>query len=314
MPFGPRALALVKPVYTRLVLSGGETRGLAQLGVLHYFWENEQISQDSLTHFAGTSVGSLIALLLVCGYTPFEIWTHICEADAVFYKQPRSPWSELLSGFGFMAVEGILGKVEELVRQRYDDAIPSLRELYEHTEKVLVIAVTNVTFARAEYCSYKYTPNLSCLAAVKASCNVPGIFRKIEREGSSYVDGGVLDNFPLYQIDDGRSPLLGVTFLPETRDDTKFLEYMSGIVFLPIYALTRRTIREAGTNCRVLELPVQSLSPLEFVVDAEKRRALFVAGYRAGGDVRMEIYLKVPGYTARDRRTHRYPEPLRGSK
>ena len=87
-------------VFTRLVLSGGETKGLAQLGALHYFWENGQLDHQSITHYAGASVGSLISLLLVCGYTPFEIWTHVYGVDSIFSLQLPSSSSALFSSYG----------------------------------------------------------------------------------------------------------------------------------------------------------------------------------------------------------------------
>ena len=89
-------------IYTRLVLSGGETKGVAQLGALHYFWENGQLNYQSITHYAGASVGSLISLLLVCGYTPFEIWTHVYGIDSIFSLQLPSSSSSLFSSYGLM--------------------------------------------------------------------------------------------------------------------------------------------------------------------------------------------------------------------
>ena len=159
-------------VYTRLVLSGGETKGLAQLGALHYFWENGQLGHQTITHYAGASVGSLITLLLVCRYSPFEIWTHVYGVDSFFSLQfPDSPTS-LFNSYGLMSVDGVIGKVRELVESRYG-TIPTMLELYEDTEKMFVVSVTNLTERHVEYCSYLSTPGLSCLDAVRASCSIP---------------------------------------------------------------------------------------------------------------------------------------------
>ena len=48
--------------FTRLVLSGGGSKGLAMLGALHYIHENNGL--DSINEYWGTSVGSIIILLL----------------------------------------------------------------------------------------------------------------------------------------------------------------------------------------------------------------------------------------------------------
>ena len=140
-------------VYTRLVLSGGETKGLAQLGALHYFWKNKQLNHQTITHYAGASVGSLIGLLLVCGYTPFEIWTHVYSADSLFsLNLPISPTS-LFNSYGLMSIDGVIGKVRELVESRYG-RIPTMLELYDDTQKTFIISVTNLTEQHVEYCSY----------------------------------------------------------------------------------------------------------------------------------------------------------------
>ncbi len=287
-------------VYTRLVLSGGETKGLAQLGALHYFWENGQLNHQSITHYAGASVGSLIILLLVCGYTPFEIWTHVYGVDSIFSLQLPSSSSALFSSYGLMSVDGVIGKVRDLVEARYD-SLPTMLELYQTTQKTLVISVTNLTEQHVEYCSYKTTPELSCLDAVRASCSIPGLFKPIWRGGSVYIDGSILDNLPTRPIDDGSSPLLGIVVSGNNRtandsDPNNFITYMGGIVSLPINALTNQTILNLESNCTILELSVTSIAPWEFLMHGGKRQDLFFEGYEKANEIKEEQFLVVEKY------------------
>ena len=282
-------------VYTRLVLSGGETKGLAQLGALHYFWENGQLNYSTLTHYAGASVGSLISLLLVCGYTPFEIWTHVYGIDSIFSLQLPSSSSSLFSSYGLMSVDGVIGKVRDLVEARYG-RLPTMLELYQTTQKTLVISVTNLTEQHVEYCSYSSTPELSCLDAVRASCSIPGLFKPIWREGSVYIDGSILDNLPTRPIDDGFSPLLGIVvsgnnIMVNDSDPNNFITYMGGIVALPINALTNHTILNLESNCTILELSVTSIAPWEFIMHGAKRQDLFFEGYKKANEIKEEKFL-----------------------
>ena len=287
-------------VYTRLVLSGGETKGLAQLGALHYFWENRQLNYQSLTHYAGASVGSLIALLLVCGYTPFEIWTHVYGVESLFSLQFPSSSSSLFSSYGLMSVDGVIGKVRELVEAKYDE-LPTLLELYQETQKTLVISVTNLTEQHVEYYSYISTPNLSCLDAVRASCSIPGLFKPICREGSIYIDGSILDNFPTRPIDDGSSLLLGIVVFGNDvsvndSDPHNFITYIGGIVALTVKSLTNQTILSLQKNCTILELSVNSISPWEFIMNSEKRQDLFFEGYKKANEIKEEKFLVIKSY------------------
>lgn len=287
-------------VYTRLVLSGGETKGLAQLGALHYFWENGQLGHQTITHYAGASVGSLITLLLVCRYSPFEIWTHVYGVDSFFSLQfPDSPTS-LFNSYGLMSVDGVIGKVRELVESRYG-TIPTMLELYEDTEKMFVVSVTNLTERHVEYCSYLSTPGLSCLDAVRASCSIPGFFKPVRRNGSVYIDGSVLDNLPTRPIDDGSSPLLGILVSGNNvpindSDPNNFITYMGGIITLPITALTNEVILNLESNCTILELSVTTIAPWEFVIDTNKRQDLFFEGYQKANEIKEEHFLVVEGY------------------
>ncbi len=287
-------------VYTRLVLSGGETKGLAQLGALHYFWENGQLSHRTITHYAGASVGSLITLLLVCKYTPFEIWTHVYGVDSLFSLQiPSSPTS-IFASYGVMSVDGVIGKVRELVESRYG-RIPTMLELYEDTKKMFVVSVTNLTERHVEYCSYLSTPGLSCLDAVRASCSIPGFFKPVRRDGSVYIDGSVLDNLPARPIDDRSSPLLGILVSGnnETVNDSdpdSFISYMGEVVALPINALANEVILNLEKNCTILELPVTPLGPWEFIMEPSKRQDLFVEGYQKANEIKEEHFLVVEGY------------------
>ena len=282
-------------VYTRLVLSGGETKGIAQLGALHYFWENGQLDYQSITHYAGASVGSLISLLLVCGYTPFEIWTHVYSVDSIFSLQLPSSSSSFFSSYGLMSVDGVIGKVRDLVEARYG-RLPTMLELYETTHKTLVISVTNLTEQHVEYCSYSSTPELSCLDAVRASCSIPGVFKPIWREGSVYIDGSILDNLPTRPIDNGSSPLLGIVVSGNNitindSDPNNFITYMGGIVALPINALTNQTILNLESNCTILELSVTSIAPWEFIMHGAKRQDLFFEGYEKANEIKEEKFL-----------------------
>ena len=285
-----------RALYTRVVLSGGETKGLAQLGALHYFCETGQLSQEGVTHYAGSSVGSLIALLLVCGYSPFTVWTEVYGIDSLFSPQPPQTWGSLAAGFGLMSVDGILGKVQELVEARFSP-IPTLYELYARTGKVLVVTVTNLSLQQTEYCSYKLTPNMSCLEAVRCSCNIPALFQKIERNGSVYVDGSLLDNFPLRQIDDHKHSLLAIlTVAPSDPTCNGFVDYLTKLLMLPLHAETRRSIDNASSNVRVVTIRTGSISPVDFSINREKRREMFCLGFSTAAEELAQVFLKFEDY------------------
>jgi predicted acylesterase/phospholipase RssA len=69
------------------------------------------------------------------------------------------------------------------------------------TEKTLVITGTNITKRKIVYFNHQSHPNVKIIDAIQASINIPYYFTKYNIDGDYYIDGGVLDNFPLYYFD-----------------------------------------------------------------------------------------------------------------
>jgi predicted acylesterase/phospholipase RssA len=64
-------------LFKGLCISSGGMKGLYYLGVLDYYYEKKLL--DNVKYYAGTSIGSLICLLLIIGYTPKEIFQNILK-------------------------------------------------------------------------------------------------------------------------------------------------------------------------------------------------------------------------------------------
>ena len=74
--------------YDSIILSGGSIKGFCTLGALQYMQDNK-IIDDTLTTFAGTSIGSIISFLLIIGYTPIEIVVYLCSNNVLEMFKPN---------------------------------------------------------------------------------------------------------------------------------------------------------------------------------------------------------------------------------
>ncbi len=61
-----------------------------------------------------------------------------------------------------MTIKNFALRIRKLVESKLG-FIPTLEELYEMTNKVIIITVSNITKMKCEYYSYKTKPNLSCV-------------------------------------------------------------------------------------------------------------------------------------------------------
>ena len=70
----------------------------------------------------------------------------------------------------------------------------TFKELYEYNNIEFIVIASNITESKLEYFSYKLTPNITVLLAVKASSAIPIIFNPIKYNNSLLVDGGFYNN------------------------------------------------------------------------------------------------------------------------
>ena len=67
-----------------ICFSGGGTKGLVFVGAIKALVEKNVIDLSKINKYIGTSAGSIIALLLLIGYTPAELECFLYEFNLIF--------------------------------------------------------------------------------------------------------------------------------------------------------------------------------------------------------------------------------------
>jgi NTE family protein len=168
-----------------LVLGGGGMRGMAHIGVLRAM-RKLGLTADAIV---GTSIGSLIGAATAGGRSIEEIEGLIGELHKGDYFRLNT-LKFLLQGVRAPSLfQG------ERFRQRLEEILPrkSFREL---TTPFYCNAVRLET-AGAVFWGVRGFDDLSLVDAVYSSCALPGIFEPFEKNGYSYMDGGIVDSVPL---------------------------------------------------------------------------------------------------------------------
>ena len=223
-----------------IALSGGGVKGATHIGVLKALEENN-IKIDAIT---GTSIGSVIAALYAMGYNTDEIFKLIKYfARSILKTDPKY----LLTGFrstksifgtGFISGEAIEDAIDECARLKgvkyikdleMPIAIPAV-DIKEGKEYVFTNRVvdktkklTKIVGKDGEYTTIaeekiQYITNIEIGKAVRASCSYPGIFSPFEYDECKFVDGGVLDNIPVEELNKlGVDKKITVTFPPNKK-------------------------------------------------------------------------------------------------
>jgi NTE family protein len=155
-----------------LVLSGGGARGVAHIGVI------KALEEWGVTFSAisGTSAGAIVGAMYAYGYTPDEILKFIQKMKISKLGRPAWTWG------GLLKIDGM----RELL----------LKYMPENNFQVLkipmTIAATEIQLAESHYFSEG-----ELIPAILASCSVPAVFRPLNLGRALYIDGGILDNFPV---------------------------------------------------------------------------------------------------------------------
>ena len=264
--------------YKTLVISGGGTKGFAALGVLQALLDGNKID---FKHYIGTSVGSIINYLLCIGYSPIEIMISVAQTTLL---QDLSVFNiaNIMSGSGVTRWNIIHEFLEKLTINKIG-YLPTLLKIYENFNKKLTICTYNNTKKKTEILDYNTFPDLPCLIAIRMSCNLPLIFDRFKYMNSYYLDGGLIDNFPIHLI--GKDKGLGINLCADDinnhDDEFSFLNYIYDIICIPMNENNKIKNQNFKGTCEIININIEDIKIFDFNLTVKKQLNLFSLGYRS---------------------------------
>lgn len=191
-----------------LIFEGGGTKCIAYIGALREL--NRMKKLDKLQGTCGSSGGALYALLLACEYTIDEIYDIMYELNFNDNMKSRLKSNYIFpiirhcfEGYGHYTMDDIQTLINGYIEEKLgtEQATITFAELYDITDIELVITGTNISKMRTEYFSKNTTPDMSVSLATIISMSYPYVFNTIKYNGDYYVDGGMLNNYPMCAFD-----------------------------------------------------------------------------------------------------------------
>jgi NTE family protein len=168
-----------------LVLSGGGMRGAAHIGAIKAF-EEEGILP---THVSCTSAGAIVGALFAYGYE----WEDILE----FFRSVQFLDIKKYALYkpGIIDAEKFYSTFNKYLKE--DD--------FSVLKKKLFITATNILTGKL-----KIFKKGELIKPILASAAFPGLFAPVKIKSSYYIDGGVLNNFPVDAIKNQCDTVIGV--------------------------------------------------------------------------------------------------------
>lgn len=252
-------------MFRSIALGGGGVRGGIHIGGLRALAERQPLVFPDGIY--GCSIGSIVATCLAFGLT-VEQMESILEKDFVLSK--FIPPITLTTLMSFQSKKGMfpMDMLEETIVQGFDRFGVDLRgKVIADAPQKLWIVAANLTQKK----TMLLTGQVPLLAAIKASCCIPGVYQPQVLFNNVYLDGGVkcdciVSVVPketlVFHIGYAQGPLL-----------PSALEAMEiGDFFRNVYASVREGLRPKYPN--VLDFEETKLGPLSDVTSEEKRYML----------------------------------------
>lgn len=174
--------------YTHLAISGGGTKGISCLGSLMYL--DKCGCLKDVTHYLGTSVGSIICLFLVV----FDI-QYLVENIHIFtcLNYNDIDLRLFIKQYGIISKKPLIDNIHSLLYNHFKYEI-SFADLFSITKKELTITALNLYTKNIEYFNHRNAPNMKVIDAIKLSINIPLFFEMEKHNNIIYVDAGLVNN------------------------------------------------------------------------------------------------------------------------
>ncbi len=191
--------------FRNLIFEGGGVKGIAYVGALEVLEQKKILS--GITRLGGTSAGAITALMLGLDYTLTEIYDTLIGLD--FQNFLDDSWgvvrdtNRLIKEYGWYKGDFFREWIGEKVAQKTGNANATFSDVDKNEKfRDLYFVGTNLSTHYAEIFSLETTPQMPIADAVRISMSIPLFFvAKKTQRGDVYVDGGVLDNYPIKLFD-----------------------------------------------------------------------------------------------------------------
>ena len=194
--------------FKNLVFEGGGVKGIAYAGAMEVLGKFN-IPQN-IKRVGGTSAGAINAILFGLNYSNDETKTILSSLN--FKDFLDDSWgymrdtARLIDKFGWYKGDFFRDWISKLIAEKTGNRESTFKDVYDMKDKKgfrdIYMIGTNLSTRFSEVFSYEHTPRVTLADAVRISMSIPLFFTAMRslRE-DVYVDGGVLDNYPVKLFD-----------------------------------------------------------------------------------------------------------------
>jgi len=194
-------------MYTNLVFSGGGVKGIGFIGALIELEKLEKLK--NIKNLAGTSVGSIIAMLVALGFTPKEIKNLMFEDKKIDFDKIVDYHYYLniyhfINNYGMAYGDYLYIVLGDIIKSKTGNPDYTFQNLYDDKGVKLVITATNLNRKNLIYMYHLTYPLMPIRKAIRMSTSVPFLYMPVIHDDEYYVDGGTLNDYIIEAFDGDR--------------------------------------------------------------------------------------------------------------
>lgn len=274
-----------------LVFSGAGVKIYCFLGFIKYLQENELL--ENIKAIIGTSAGSIIATCLCANFTIEEIEQLLIKINInKLRKVDSESILNFFNNYGLDDASEFIRVFKIILKKKTGNGDVTFKELYELTQKKLIITATNLNKMEIEFFDYINSPDCKIIDALIMSISIPLLFNPIKYNDQYYVDGGLIDNYPITYFENERKETLGILVSSNTinRFNINNIEdYLVGLCMASFSKLIKNTINNFKKNTVVV---YDNTSFVDFNICDESKIQLLETGYQNTKEFLSQIKIK----------------------
>lgn len=202
-----------------LVFGGGGVKCISYIGLLKYFEENNILK--NIEHIVGTSGGGIFALMVIIGYSYKDLKQLILFLDFNSLKDINCDnICKFNENYGIDTGDNLLQLIKIMIKKKNINEEVTFKDLYNKTNIIFTLTGTCIEKQSIEYFNYKLTPNMTILKAIRITYSIPIIYNCVRYNNYTYVDGGILENYPINFLKENIENTLGFYLIGGYEDRT----------------------------------------------------------------------------------------------
>ena len=184
-----------------IVISGGGPSGFVSYGAVKKLHQLGFWNYDNLTAIYGSSIGGFVGFLICMNFDWNIIDDYVIERPWIkAFETLNTNILEIICNRGIDGEEIFSICTKPILAAKDLPYDITLKQLYDITKIELCLTATELNCSdgfSAELISYRTYPDMTLNCALACTCALPMIFKPIFYREKCFIDGGVINNFPL---------------------------------------------------------------------------------------------------------------------